>query len=481
MSVSSDVTDMVDLAAGPNDLQARDRNASAMPSLSDGILDYVETLRLDQVPQATIDKTKRVLLDGLGCILGSTSDQFKIQALLLDFARHTSDRQDSLLIGSSIRTDCATAAFVNGVLAYYVDSEPHHPQAMVHPVAVVLPAALSVAEMNGATGAELLEAIIVGVDVACHVSRALDGPAIYARGFHPTTVAGTFGAMAAAAHLLHLERAALTNAFGLAGSQASGLLSWIDDPTEQARPLNTGLAAKSGVFAAMLADSGLTGTPNIFGGKYPLSLAYSGTWDRAALDDDLGSVFAVDGLYDKIYPCCGFLHPALDGLLEILSSVTLDPNAIDSMTLRFATTGCQVIDNNPLRSHCAQYILAVAAVHGKFEFSDVMTDRRAEPLIDRIARGISVVPDASFEAEFPHVYRSGIEVRMVGGQTYSRVVGTPKGSIEEPLTDDELWAKFLRLTTGVLSPSDAAALRATVSVVETLPDLSGLIALLEVK
>jgi 2-methylcitrate dehydratase PrpD len=441
---------------------------------------YVATMRLEHVPSVTVDAAKRVLLDGLGCILGSTSNQFPIQPLLLDFARRTSTRRDSLLIGSSLRSDCMTAALVNGVLAYYVDSEPHHPQAMVHPVAVVLPATLAVAEMNGSSGAEFLEALIVGIDVACHVSRALDGPTIYARGFHPTTVSGAFGAMAASAHLLHFKGTVLSNAFGLAGSQASGLLSWIDDPTEQARPLNTGFAARSGVSAAMLAASGLTGTPNIFGGKYPLSLAYSGTWNSPALDDDLGSVFAVDGLYFKIYPCCGFLHPALDGLLDILAAERIDATQIDAITLRFATTGCQVIDNNRLRSHCAQYILAVAAVNGTFEFSDVMNNRRNDPLIESLSRRVTVIPDAELEKEFPHVYRSGIEVRMRGGQTHTRVVGAPKGSVEMPLTEDELWAKFLRLTDGVLPVSQAEGVRSTTKAIDTVDIISTLTDLLEV-
>ena len=202
----------------------------------------------------------------------------------------------------------------------------------------------------------------------------------------------------------------------------------------------------------MLAASGLTGTPNIFGGKYPLSSAYSGKWNSSALDDDLGSAFAMTVSTSRSIPAVGsYTQPST--AFWTSSHPRSDATQIEAITLRFATTGCQVIDNNRLRSHCAQYILAVAAVNGKFEFSDVMNDRRNDPVIESLSRWVTVIPDAELEKEFPHVYRSGIEVRMRGGQTHARVVGAPKGSFEVPLTEDELWSKFLRLTHGVLPVS----------------------------
>ena len=168
---------------------------------------------------------------------------------------------------------CCSGEFI--MLGYYCDMESHHAGAIMHAIAVVGAAALAVGERQHSSGRDILAAIVIGIDAACRVSYAPNAPALHARGFHLTCVAGTFGSLAAAARLLDCKDGALRNAFGLAGTEASGLLAWVSDPTEHARPFNMGLASRHGVFAAHLASCGFGGPPTIFEGKYPLGLRLS--------------------------------------------------------------------------------------------------------------------------------------------------------------------------------------------------------------
>ena len=181
------------------------------------------------------------------------------------------------MFGTSLRTNCTTAALVNGTLGYYCDMESHHAGAIMHAIAVVGAAALAVGERQQSSGRDVLTAIVVGIDAACRVSYALSAPALYARGFHPTCVAGTFGSLAAAGRLFGLKGRGLRNAFGLAGTEASGLLAWVSDSTEHSRPFNMGLASRHGVFAAHLASCGFGGPPAIFEGKISLGSGFHRT------------------------------------------------------------------------------------------------------------------------------------------------------------------------------------------------------------
>ncbi len=215
--------------------------------MTDRFADFVENFSYEQIPAPVVDRTKAVILDGIGALLSATSERYDIGAVLRRVVQETGGTPDSQIFGTPLRTNCVTAALVNGTLGYYCDIESHHAGAIMHAIAVVGPAAYAVGEKMGSSGRDVLAAIVVGIDVACRVSYALSGPALYARGFHPTCVAGTFGSMAAAARLFGLKGERLRYAFGLAGTEASGLLAWSSDPTEHSRPFNMGLASRHGV------------------------------------------------------------------------------------------------------------------------------------------------------------------------------------------------------------------------------------------
>ncbi len=450
---------------------------AAQTNMTDRFARWVETFPYERIPADVVDRTKEIIYDGLGALLSATSPRYDIGAVLRRFVRETGGTPEAQVFGTDLRTNCATAALVNGTFGYYCDVESHHPGAIMHAIAVLGPAALAVGERMHRSGKDVLAAIVVGIDAACRVSYALGGAALYARGFHPTCVAGTFGSLAAAARLYGLEGPALRHAFGLAGTEASGLLAWVSDDTEHSRPYNMGLASRHGVLAAHLASCGFGGPPAIFEGKYPLGRAFTGQWDEGALFDGLGTAFKVMEVAVKQYACCAFIHPGLDGLFEIMEQEGVRTGDIRRITLRYPAGGYHVIDGNPLRSHCAQYVLALAAHKGAVDFDDILHDRRRDPGIKALAERVTVVGDTELDRTYPDLYRSIIEVETAGGR-HTRDVTYPKGSPERPLSRLELDRKFARLTADVVGPRRREEITEMVRRFEELPDVADLARLL---
>lgn len=445
---------------------------------TDRFASFVESLAYERIPPEAVAKTKAILYDGLGALLSATSSRYDIGAVLRRYVRETGGTPEAQVFGTDLRTNCATAALVNGTFGYYCDIESHHAGAIMHAIAVVGPAALAVGERMHRSGKDVLAAIVCGIETACRVSYALSGAALYARGFHPTCVAGTFGSLAAAARLYGLRGPALRRAFGLAGTETSGLLAWVSDDTEHSRPYNMGLASRHGVLAAHLASCGFGGPPAIFEGKYPLGHAFTGEWHEDALFGGLGTAFKVMELTVKQYACCAFIHPGLDGLLDVLETERVPPDQIRRITLRFASGGYHVIDGNALRSHCAQYVLALAAYRRVVDFDDILHDRRDDPAIRALSERVQVVGDAELDRTYPDLYRSIVEIETADGR-HTRDVTYPKGSPQAPLSAEALHRKFARLTADVVTPrrrDEIAELVARFEEVADAAELSRLLA-----
>ena len=446
--------------------------------MTDRFASFVEALTYDRIPPEVIGKTKEILYDGVGALLSATAPRYDIGAVLRRFVQETGGTPEAQVFGTDLRTNCATAALVNGTFGYYCDIESHHAGAIMHAIAVVGPAALAVGERMHRSGKDVLAAMVCGIESACRVSYALSGSALYARGFHPTCVAGTFGSLAAASRLYGLRGPALRHAFGLAGTETSGLLAWVSDDTEHSRPYNMGLASRHGVFAAHLASCGFGGPPAIFEGKYPLGHAFTGEWHEDALFGGLGTAFKVMELTVKQYACCAFIHPGLDGLLDILETERVRPDEIRHITLRFPAGGYHVIDNNALRSHCAQYVLALAAHKRVVDFDDILHDRRRDDAgIRGLSERVTVVGDAELDRTYPDRYRSIVEVETADGR-HTRDVTNPKGSPERPLSQDELTRKFARLTADVVTPKRRDEIAERVHRLEEAADVGELARLL---
>jgi 2-methylcitrate dehydratase PrpD len=440
------------------------------------IAEFIAGFRADDLPAALTPRLLELVADGSGCLLAAANPAWSTGRRIGAFVRAQGGAPEASVVGQGFRTGTLHAALANGTMGYACDFEPHHPEAILHPIAVMIPSALAIGERVGARGPDFLAATALGCEVEYRVSMALGPAEQYALGFHPSAVCGGFGATATACHLLGLNAEAVTRALGLAACQASGLMAWESDPSENSRPFQMGMAARNGLTAALLAADGFGGPIGVFDHGHSVFKAFSRNPEPELLTRDLGHRW--DGIAElaiKPYPCVSFLHPALDALFELIQDHDLQAEAVEEIAMRFPRSGVHCIDANPLKSHCAQYVLAVALARGRLEVADLFVDRRqSDPLVRGLADRIRVeADDGALEAAFPEAYATELELRLRSGRSFRRRNDIARGYPEAPMSAAEIEAKFDALLASVGAAVRGPALKRAVQTLLEAPDLRG--------
>ena len=442
------------------------------PSVAQRLVDYIHNFGYDQLPSEVVAHSKLVILDTLGAIIAASNPKYSASRIITDFAKDQGGTPESSVVGRNFKTNCVNAALVNGTLGYYCDIESHHVRAVVHAPASNVPTALAIGERVKASGKQFLAAITLGIDVACRVSNAIGPTALYNRGFHPSCVAGAFGTAVNAGHLLGLNQKQFANTLGLAATQACGTLGWENDPTENSRPFNPGLAARNGTTAALLGSMDFGGPPDPFEERFNIFDAWSVEPHLEEITDGLGERFAITELAFKRYACCAFTHPGLDALFSIMEAHNLTHQQIQRIVLRFPKSGVALINDDKLKSHSGSYVLAVGAYAKRVLIEDILQDRRAEPEIRRLHDGVEIVGDESIDHLFPARYTTIVEVTTTDGRHFSERVDFARGCPENPMEREELEAKYFTLTEPEIGREKAESIKDLVNNLEAVKDIS---------
>lgn len=439
---------------------------------------YSAGFRFDDLPPRAVAIAKDIVLDTLGALFAAWPDRHPVSRLIGDYVLGSGGTPECTVLGRDRKAPAAEAALVNGTMGYAADIEGGG-AARMHAAAVFVPVALVMGERQHIDGRRFLASLALAYDVAGRASDAAGNERSYPHSFHPSAVFGTFGAAAIAGYDLALDPGRFVNAYGLAGNVASGLIAWVDDPTEHSRSYGIGVAARNGVTAGLLAAMGFGGPRGIFDAmKYNIYDAFSGEMYLDVLSRGLGSDFYIeraDGF--KQYPCCGDIHSGIDALLAIIAEHDLRPEQIASITHMVKEVRQPVIDNNPLRSHNAQYIMAVAAVERGIKWDDFLSDRRQEPAIGRMARKTRLVgtPElATSSGSSPAI----VEVETTEGQRFRVRVDAAKGRSENPLSPAELQAKFHTWADPIVGQRRTAEISTMIQRLEEIEDICELIELL---
>jgi len=444
------------------------------------VVHYSQNLTFDQLPKAVVEEAKTLVLDTIGALFAGWPSRHPASRIIGDYVKDMGGIQECTVFGREFKAPVAYAGLVGGTMGYAADVEGGIlSPPPVHVAASNVPTSLLMGERQNATGAELITALSLGYDITDRVSKANATPHSYPHSFHPSAVFSTFGAVAIAGYLLKLDEKQFINAFGLAGNNAGGLIAWVNDPSEQSRPLNNGLAARNGIQAALLAAKGFGGPLGILDDiKYNIFEAYSGAMNLEEITRELGFDFAItrhDGY--KKYTCCYDIHTGLDGLLKILNENDITAGQIEKITHTVSTTRKSVIDNNILRSHNAQYIMSVAAVQREIKWDDFLNDRRIEPEIGDMFKRIHLEGSKELAAS-PFHEPAIVEVKTKDGQSYTEQVNLPRGHLKNPMTTEELKQKFLRFAATAVSDKRAEQIIDMVTRLETLESVRDLTALL---
>jgi len=289
---------------------------------------YVADLKFEDIPPEVRQRAKMLTLDFLGSAIRARRDAESTPSLLKMLEALALDTGgESTVFGDAKTWTPAVAALLNGALGHSLDFDDTHADSSLHASAPVVPAAFAVGELVGASGRDVLTAIVAGYEVCCRLGNALDPTSHYARGFHPTATAGTYGAAAAAAKLFGLSKQQIIAAFGVSGSQAAGSLQFLVNGAWNKR-YQVGAAAMNGVIAATLARNDFVGATESVEGKHGLLVGYSDNGHPDKAIAELGTTYETMKIGVKPYPSCRYTHAALDALIAMRRDHNLTPDQI---------------------------------------------------------------------------------------------------------------------------------------------------------
>ncbi|SEF23946.1 2-methylcitrate dehydratase PrpD [Amycolatopsis pretoriensis] len=431
---------------------------------------FATSVRAKGLPPQLRDDAARRVLDVLGNSLAATAE--KPAAAVGALVREWGGEGRATAIGTGDRLPEPSAALLNGTLAHSLDFDDTHLPSVLHPSASVVPAALAVAEARGATGAQLLDAIGVGVEITVRLGMAgydeeLGNSVFFERGLHATAICGALGAAAAAAMLSDVDEFGIADALGIAASMGSGLLE-ANRTGGTVKRVHCGWAAHAAVTAAGMARHGITGPPTVLEGRFGLLQAFCGDQsDVDAIVDGLGERWELPGIFFKPYPCNHFTHAGIDAARR-LRAQGVDPAEIEHLELGAPTAVLRTI-GEPRESKIRPQSGYHAAFSGPYTvaagllgggglgvFHDDFTDEAAaDPARLALAAKVHCVPDARCDEIFPHQFPAVLRVRLRDGRELEERVDANRGGPENPLSADELATKF-RLNAARVLPADVS-------------------------
>lgn len=420
------------------------------------LIEFLADISYGNLPASVISDTKRLILDAIGVALGGS--ETATAKIIVDHVRELGGNPESTLMRFGGKTCSPNASLANAVMGNVLDLDDTHRDSITHVGAVVIPAALAVAEREEASGKDLISSIVAGYECTCRVSTAVF-PSGWLRGFHPMSLSGTLGAAMAAAKILGLNSDQMMTALSFAATQACGLMAslWQGGDT---RRLNPGRAAYNGVAAALLAQKGFTGSPAILEGERGFCKAFTDEHHIEKITEELGRRYEISRTSIKPHACCRHYHSALDATLQIRQEAGIDVDEIESINV-VAYENAVTRPHNPVplsvfdAQRSMPYCLALAILYGGVRPEHFSEERIRDPKILALAKKVSISSDAELTKLFPQQWPSIVRIGTRSGKQYVSRVDLPKGEPENPLTREELLAKFSGLVVPVLGDKAA--------------------------
>ena len=420
------------------------------PTLTQSLAGFVADLRREQVPEPVMEDAVRRVVDAVGVgLAGSTSPY---ASMALEVAGEYRGRPEATALGSGRRLPAPLAAMVNAALVHGHDFDDMHSRAMVHISCVTVPAAIALAEQRGATGADCLLALVAGAEVGLRLGDAAPHRFIL-RGWHGTSVCGTFAAAAVTAKLMGLDATRTAHALGLAASQSSGIMQGLHDGSWVKR-MHPGWAVQNGIMAASLAARGFTGPLEALEGAAGLySVFLRGDEENVHLDDvvaGLGERWLLPETSYKKYPTGAWTQAAMDGVTRLLDEAGAGFADIDRLDCTLPPDALPVVcEPREEKVHLATpyqakfslpHSVAMVAVLGHGTVEDYTDDLVTNADIIAVAERVFCHADAAMTSRgFPVV----VEMRTRDGRVLRAGPLTQPGSPENPMSDEEHAAKFI--------------------------------------
>lgn len=432
------------------------------------IADYAVAERSRPVPNEVIHWAKRAVIDWCAATAPGSIQQ-PASGLTRAFADDLG-RGNARLFPCGTRAGVRTAAVINAAASHTAEFDDIFRDAIYHPATPVISTALAVAEHADSSGEAFLRAVIVGYEISTRIALVM-GRAHY-RFWHNTATVGSFGAAAAAASVLGLDRDGVANAIGLVGTMAAGLQQAMKSDCH-AKPMHGAHAADTGLLSAQAAANGVKGPLDILEGETGFGAAMSEDCDWSRATDGLGMNYNITRMTTKNHGCCGHAFAGIDAALSVKERDGITAEEVSEISVGVYSASMELCDgyehSTPYDAKfCLPYLIATAVTHGDVRMDAFTEDRLHDPRTAALAGKVKLYLDQEIDATFPGQRAARIKVRTVDGRVLEHFQPTRRGDPELPLSDADLAAKYTELAVPVMGAKAAARLLEACGSLESL-------------
>ncbi len=427
-----------------------------MESISQKMAKFALELEYNDIPEDVRRKTKRYLLDSVGCGLAALHNEDMEQAFA--YIKKLSGKEQVTVIGHGHRTNMANAALMNALLIrgmdyndIYWEQDPSHPSDLI-------PAALSPGEYRKRSGKEIITGIVIAYELEIRMCLAAY-PGVREVGWHHGTLT-QFVSPVVAGTMFGLDKDKITAAVGISGSSHSTFGGVVAGALTNMKNTADPMAVEAGVRAAMLADTGFTGPVEVFEGKEGLFEVINNVeWKSEILTDGLGKKFLTTDSEYKAFPTEALTHQPITAVLEIMKEHNIDPKNVEAVLIETTTRGADILSDpskyqpktKETADHSLPYCIAIAVTKGNVLPSHFEEETLNDSFVRETIQKVKVKANKEIDSLFPKVKRAICTITTKNGKSYKKQVDHAKGSKENPLTDEELIAKFRANASTVMS------------------------------
>ncbi len=433
---------------------------------------FIVESRWSDIPRALRNEATRSILNHIGCALGGCRYETINRALAV--IDRFSGPRIATVVGRPERLDILGAASINAMSSNVLTFDDTHVPTVIHPSASVAPPLLAWSEYRRVSGPELLHAFILGVEASCRIGKSVS-PWHYSHGFLITSTCGVFGSAAAIGKMLGLSAQQMTWALGNAASQSCGLVESLPD---MAKSIAVGNSARNGIMAALLAEQNFTGGEHPLEGTFGFAQVTGQQADLSKITSALGQTWELPMNAYKPYPAGVVLHPVIDACLELRSEHAISPADIEHIAVRGNPLLRERADRPAPRgsreaSVSVHHCCAVAFIHGAAGLRQFTDEAAAQPAVLALRAKVAMTEDAAVGIEEAYV-----TVRTRSGASFEKHIPYLRGSLQCPLSDADLEAKFLDQAALGAPGCDAQRIIDTIWHIDQLDDVAGLVRML---
>jgi 2-methylcitrate dehydratase PrpD len=457
--------------------QAAREASAAVSDLTGRVARYMAAARQQPLPPEVLRETRHRVLDTVAAIVSGS--RLKPGEMAIRFVESQGGTPEASVLTTRLRTSAINAALVNAMFAHADETDDFEPVTKAHPGCAAVPAALAVGERENRSGQDLLRAVALGYDLGCRWLMALGPNHVRATHRSAEGVSATMGAAAAAASMAQLDERGMRYALSYAAQQVSGIWSWERDVEHVEKAFDfAGMGARNGVTAALMAQAGFSGVPDVLEGEHNALEAHSAQPHPEEMAADLGRRFYVTETAIKTFSVGYPIQSALDALLTLRRDHGLTPANVDRVIARLPQDGAGIVNDSAMPDVNLQYLVAVALIDGAVSFDASHSfDRMKDPQVLAVKQRVELVGDRSLMD--PAAPRSAnVEVRLRDGRTVSHFTRFAPGTKESPLSTEGVAAKARSLIAPVLGDERGEAVIRRINTLETLSSVRDLVALL---